>query len=210
MKDHTGDQKGYVHVSATRAGAWSLSRQGQNGGLRDEVLFGFYDPDGGSSGELSMRWRSLSQAGHERSLPYLHGWNDGWHALFQFQDVLAALAEVDEEDITPQEFCRILDRCGFTDLTGERKKEEEEEARETQFAEAARSLLTRLTALVNETFEHAYTGAQVRQRRHEIVARFLYDFAAHVVTQTILHARGDMRRIPDFLEAHQEGEEVPS
>lgn len=108
MKDHSGNIKQYI-VSHE---AWYASSRNT---CQNEVMFGYYSPNGGTSGEMAMRWHNLC-ASHQRT-PRLEVYNDGWHALATFKDVLDALAEVDDVDITPKQFCTILDECGFVDAT---------------------------------------------------------------------------------------------
>ncbi len=109
MKDHEGDLKQYILTSETYY-HWARDK-----GEVDEVMFGFYSPEGGTSGEMAVRWHQLENG--KPPVPRLECFNDGWHALYQFQNVLAAMAEVDREDITPYEFCALLEHCGFIDKT---------------------------------------------------------------------------------------------
>lgn len=109
MKDHGGDAKQYIHL----AEAWYKDTINQPD-VKDEVMFGFYAPGGGSSGEMGMRWYELNE---NRLVPRLEVFCDAWHALAQFKDVIDALAELDSSDITPPDFCRLLDGYGFVDNT---------------------------------------------------------------------------------------------
>ena len=111
MKDHEGDNKQYSRVSSP-----------SSEGLVDEVHFGFYGADGESTGEMTMCWYATVIPGHAPT-PFLEVSMDGWHALAQFKDMIDALAEVDDEDISPKVFCQLLDRCGFVDAT--KRKEQE-------------------------------------------------------------------------------------
>ncbi len=120
-KDHTGNIKQYVLLSE----AWYASTSLNNDDRVDEVMFGFYCPDGGTSGEMGMRWHDLSRSyipGDKCITPRLEVFSDAWHALAQFKDVIDAMAEVDDVDITPKQFCEILDRCGFVDVTPRQEK----------------------------------------------------------------------------------------
>ncbi len=114
-KDHDGDLKQYILVSEAWYADTSLT-----GEYVDEVQFGFYAPEGGTSGEMGMRWHDLSRPyieGDRCIVPRLECYNDAWHALAQFKDVIDMLAEVDDVNISPKDFCHILDQCGFTDAT---------------------------------------------------------------------------------------------
>ena len=111
MKEHEGAIRAYYHLKE----AWYAEANLQGREFVDEVMFGFYHPDdgGGTSGEIAMRWISMEQS----AVPQLQCFNDAWHALAQMQDVLDELAHLDDVDISPMEFCQILDVCGFTDVT---------------------------------------------------------------------------------------------
>mgnify|MGYP001390754306 FL=1 len=92
----------------------------------NEVMFGLFYKDNGTSGEMAMKWQNLS----EKDVPQLQVYNDAWSALATFKDVLDKLAEHDDEDITPEEFIAILKECGFKDRTAydlpdEMKKDKE-------------------------------------------------------------------------------------
>lgn len=111
-RDHEGDIKGFTHLSRAWYGKANLP--GRN--YEDEVIFGFYAPEGGTSGEMGMRWVALTPP---TATPQLQVFCDGWSALGHFKDVIDRLAEVDSQDITPSQFCQILTECGFTDQTPE-------------------------------------------------------------------------------------------
>jgi hypothetical protein len=120
-KDHEGDIKQYIHTSE----AWYASSSLANEKYVDEVTFGFYAPGGGTSGEMGVRWYDLSRPyikGERHIAPRLECFSDAWHALWQLKDVLMALAHFDDQDITPEDFCKILDHCGFTDNTPRKDK----------------------------------------------------------------------------------------
>jgi hypothetical protein len=129
-KNHEGDVRQYTHLEE----AWYAKSSLEGRDFVDEVMFGFYSPDGGTSGEMGMRWINLGtkwRRGHEvpHFAPQLQCFSDAWSALAQFKDVIDALAEVDGEDITPGQFCEILDRCGFIDATPrDEKKRKQVEA----------------------------------------------------------------------------------
>jgi hypothetical protein len=107
-KNHEGDIKQYTHL----AEAWYAKTNLADVDYVDNVTFGFYSPGGGTSGEMGVRWYQI-----DGPVPKLECFNDGWHALAQLKDVIDALAELDDEDITPEDFCKLLDRCGFVDDT---------------------------------------------------------------------------------------------
>lgn len=79
----------------------------------DEINIGFYHPDGGTTGEFQITWSEL--AGN--IVPRLEVFDDGWHALFQFNDMLEQMAKVDGENIKPGDFCKLLVALGIEDMT---------------------------------------------------------------------------------------------
>jgi hypothetical protein len=117
-KNHEGTLKQYILGSE----AWYNKEPLKVGREVDDVAFGYYYPNGGTSGEMGMRWYNLGTKwdGNEQVpliAPRLECYNDAWDALFRFQDVLQAMAEIDNIDITPKQFCQILENCGFVDAT---------------------------------------------------------------------------------------------
>lgn len=75
-----------------------------------EIMFGI---DGGEyHGEMAMRWHDI-----KGWVPRLEVFDDAWATLAQLPDVVAALAERDNENVTPEEFMDILKELGFEDVT---------------------------------------------------------------------------------------------
>jgi hypothetical protein len=114
MKDHTDGYKAYIHTSQ----AWYAKTALCNTEYIDHVNFGFYSPNGGTSGEMSVKWYPIKQ--NTPAYPRLECFDDAWHALSQFKDVIDAMAEVDDQSITPEQFCLLLERCDFVDRTPRR------------------------------------------------------------------------------------------
>lgn len=109
---HEGMARGFIWLSQAWYAAVNLVARE----FTDEVCFGYFDPDDKStSGDLMMRWYDLGFA--TGSAPRLEVFDDAWHALRSFQDVLAALAERDSQSITPAQFAELLTSLGFVDLT---------------------------------------------------------------------------------------------
>lgn len=107
MRDHEGCIRAYHRQSKS----WYKDS------VRNENLsvnFGMYHPEGGSSGEMKMEWIEL---GREIPYPQLKVFDDGWSALGLFPDLIQELAKVDSENINDDQFCEILDRLGFEDMT---------------------------------------------------------------------------------------------
>lgn len=113
MKNHDKHFKGFVQLSRAWYGEANLTHKSE---VKDEVTFGYYSPDGGTSGEMSVRWIRLEG----RFVPELKIFSDAWSALSNMHDLIDFLGEHDDEDPTPEEFCEYLKQCGFIDKTEEK------------------------------------------------------------------------------------------
>lgn len=80
----------------------------------DEVMVGFYEPEGGTAGEFAVRWRSI---GLPEPTPSLEVFDDAWAALARMPELVHALAQYDGQNITPEALCRLLLELGFKDFT---------------------------------------------------------------------------------------------
>lgn len=110
---HEGDFKGFVQLSRAWYGDANLRYQKD---IKDEVSFGYYSPEGGTSGEMVVKWVWLAG----KFVPKLSVFSDAWSALSQMHDLIDLLGIHDNEDPTPEEFCTYLLSCGFIDKTEEK------------------------------------------------------------------------------------------
>jgi hypothetical protein len=81
----------------------------------EEISFGMMHPDGGTTGEMYMRWYLIDE-----NLPpaaKLESFQDSWDALSTFGDLIQKMAEFDREHPQPEDFVKLLEECGFKDLT---------------------------------------------------------------------------------------------
>jgi len=108
-REHEGTTKGFVQLSRAYYGNSSL----ENSEKTDEVSFGLYCPEGGTSGEMVVSWVPLGG----KIIPSLKIFSDGWSALSNFHDLIDLLGTHDSEDPSPEEFCEYLLACGFIDRT---------------------------------------------------------------------------------------------
>lgn len=83
----------------------------------NEIMFGMYCPEGGTGGEMAMRWHVFG----ENSVPCLEAFDDSWHVLASFSDVTAELGKVDNQNISQKQFCELLNKLGFKDMTQREK-----------------------------------------------------------------------------------------
>lgn len=104
MKDHKGCIRGYHRCSKS----WYSKSYKQI-----EISFGMFHPDGGTSGEMSIEWIKLDGKLCAKFVCF----EDGWSALSLFPDLIKKMGEVDSQRIQEEDFAKILDECGFKDLT---------------------------------------------------------------------------------------------
>ena len=110
MKNHNGDIRGFYHLSES----WYAEASLKNTTYIDEVMLGFYPVNGrGTSGEFAIRWMILNN----RKVPYIECFDDSWHTLNEFKDVIEKLAEIDGLNATPKKICHLLLSLGFKDMT---------------------------------------------------------------------------------------------
>jgi len=107
MKDFAG----YKRVFHWSTKAWYHRPE-----FERDVVFGTEHPDGGGF-EMAMRWHALGSDAQWSAVPRLEVFTGSWAALATFPDLLQALAEVDGQNVTEAEFCDMLRRCGFEDMT---------------------------------------------------------------------------------------------
>ena len=164
MKDHEGDFRGFYHLSE----AWYGSVNLQNSQYTDEVNFGFYSPDGGTSGEMSVRWKELGG----KNVPELQCFEDAWNTLASFTDLIIEMGKLDSQCIQPKEFCTLLSRLGFKDLTPRENpygaKGERKPRRETMLENALGALVDSMGLYgpnSNEVKPHVNNAKQLLGRR---------------------------------------------
>ena len=78
----------------------------------DDITFGLYSTDGGTTGEMAVQWYNLRG---NKLTPKLEVFNDSFHLISAFSDVMDALSKMKE--FTPHEFVELLKELGFEDKT---------------------------------------------------------------------------------------------
>ncbi len=111
MKNHKGCIRGYDRHSK----AWYA--EACNDALIN-VEFGMYAKDGSTIGEMAMEWVELKDKLYAR----LKCFEGGWGVLALFTDLIQKLGEVDGKQIQEEDFVKILNECGFKDLTAYERK----------------------------------------------------------------------------------------
>lgn len=79
----------------------------------DVVLIGIYHPEGGTSAEFKVVWEYLGG----EAVPRLCVYDDAWGALPHFSDLLKAMEDLDDKNVTPGDFCKLLVSLGIEDAT---------------------------------------------------------------------------------------------
>lgn len=110
MKDHSDCKRQFVHLSRAWYGKATLQRETV---MHDEINIGFYHTEGGTTGEFGIKWIELGN----KEVPELRVFDDGWDALWCFSDLLKKMAEIDNENVTPANMCKLLISCGIEDAT---------------------------------------------------------------------------------------------
>jgi hypothetical protein len=144
-KRHKGHLRQFIINSQAWHGRASRQARGVKPG-EDDITLGFYNPEGGTSGEFTIRWRQLDS----RVVPYLHAFEDSWSALANFHDVITGLAELDGTNPTVEAVAQVLLACGVRDAT-ERQSPYEGEAPEVTRDDVDAAV--RLLRLYSATFE---------------------------------------------------------
>lgn len=108
-ENHKDYIRGFHHLSRAWYGPTNLAC----GGRVDTITIGLYLPDGDTVGEFSVEWGRLGGQLTARLIVF----NGAWSALTSFSDVLEKMAEVDGQNITPDNFTKILVELKITDLT---------------------------------------------------------------------------------------------
>lgn len=107
---HEGGERGFT----IRSEAWyGKAVAACESNTIDEIMVGMYHPEGGTTGEFGVRWTMLG----DKPTPRLEVFNDAWHALQRFGDLLAWMASVDNQHVSPQVFAAALRSMGVKDLT---------------------------------------------------------------------------------------------
>lgn len=83
-----------------------------------EMYFGMYALEGGTDGEMKMEWSTLSG----ENVAQLKCYEDAFLSLSKFPDLIQELGKVSGKNIQPDDFIKILDGCGFTDMTEYERK----------------------------------------------------------------------------------------
>lgn len=106
---HDGCNRQFIHTNR----AWYGPTRLASGRVIDEITIGMYHPEGGTTGEFAIRWVELGRS----IVPMLCAFDDAWSSLSMFNDVLDKMASVDDQYISPDDFCKMLVSCGVEDAT---------------------------------------------------------------------------------------------
>jgi hypothetical protein len=104
MTQQEQTQRAFIHFSRS----WYAPYNNHRDGMIDCVTFGDWNQDGSGNG-ANVVWYSQG--------PRLEVFNDAWFMLAGMSDLLSTLGNLDSTEITPLDFCDILDAMGFQDWT---------------------------------------------------------------------------------------------
>jgi hypothetical protein len=107
--------RGFIQLSRAWYGETSLRCRSD---INDEITFGYYYSDRSTAGEISVGWLCLI----DKPTPLIRIYSDAWSALSEMKDLIDLLAQHDNEDPTPEQFCEYLKQCGFKDMTEEKRE----------------------------------------------------------------------------------------
>lgn len=78
----------------------------------DEVVIGDYPEDGGTTGEFTIQWMQVGKD----IVPVLKVYDDAWKILQESQ-IGKILSGLDNKNVEPEKFVKILTINGFVDLS---------------------------------------------------------------------------------------------
>ncbi len=110
MSKHKGCKRQFTQMSRS----W-YAEACKREGVTDEIMIGHYHPDGGTTGEFTIKWVILGGKPEAR----LEVFSDAWDSFSRFQSFQGMLADMDGTNPTPQEICDALKKCGVEDVTQE-------------------------------------------------------------------------------------------
>jgi len=102
--------EGYIRGYERNSKAWYAKANSED---RTSITMGMYRPDGRTNGEVLVEWQELG--GNQCAI--LKVFEDSWNVLSLFNDLIHRMGQVDSELIQEEDFCKLLNECGFTDLT---------------------------------------------------------------------------------------------
>jgi len=79
----------------------------------NDIIFGMYDEDGCTTGEMTMAW------GDDTGSAKLEVYDKAFSVLVQFKDVIDVVADHYKmnDKLTKEDFIKLLEFCGFEDYT---------------------------------------------------------------------------------------------
>lgn len=109
-------KRGYIH--AARAWYYDACFANRTDNVLDDVYFGLLSNEPGEDAHLDSEF-IIQWVGYPFSQPtsHLSAFHDTWQHLAAVADVLAAMASLNGANLSPDQFCDILDELGFVDVT---------------------------------------------------------------------------------------------
>lgn len=107
------NHEGCIKSFSWHSRSWYGGSQPLGGAVVDELNIGYYAPEGGTSGEFSIQWETLSGG----ITPRLQAFDDGWSALVNMPELLEFMASIDGQNMPIVKFVAKLKELGFEDRT---------------------------------------------------------------------------------------------
>ncbi len=105
----------FIHLKRAWYGASNIAIR--TDGLIDDVLIMLYAKDGVTMrGEFCLAWYELGG----KISPRLTVHDDAWAALSMMPDLIKAMGDLNGQDVTPEQFCKVLKELAFADVTPEK------------------------------------------------------------------------------------------
>jgi len=110
MIDLKGCKRTYTHLSKAYYGEDNLKFKED---IIDDVVITLFDQEQTLIGEFVISWKKLDRV----IAPHFGAFDDSWGSFWALYDIFERMAGVSNKNITPEDFCKILEDCGFTDVT---------------------------------------------------------------------------------------------
>ena len=112
MEEYSEYKRQFIQLSR----AWYAEANLRDVDYLDKITVGFYHPDGGTSGEFEISFEKLGG----KIVPKLIAFDDSWGALLGFADLVEEMAEIDNQNVSAEKFCEILEKLDIEDNTPEK------------------------------------------------------------------------------------------
>lgn len=110
MKNIKDFKRGFVSLSRSWFGECCPTEKG----VIDAITIEVDELDGDIWGEFEINWMLI---GKGESVARISIFDGCWDAFFHCTDLIEKMKEIDGQNISPDDFCKMLVELGFEDLT---------------------------------------------------------------------------------------------